>query len=142
MSDVDDVAVLDDVVLTFEVEPGRLLEMNFGGVTGTPFGPGGQQFVALHHLGAYESLGQIAVDGVSGVHRGPASADRPRAHFVDANGEETDIPERPVEQAREDMDGGFGDAERLEELGALAWIVDLRDFGLQLHTQRAHLVAR
>src|SRR5450759_3965394 len=99
MTDVHDVAVLDDVVLALQVKPGSLLEVSFGGVTGTAFGTGGQQFVALHHLGAYEPPGQIAVNGVGGVHRRPAAADRPSAHLVHANGEETDVPERLVEQA-------------------------------------------
>jgi hypothetical protein len=67
VADVHDVAVLDDVVLALQVELGRLFQVNFSGVTGTAFGPGGQQFVALHHLGAYETPCQIAMDRVGSI---------------------------------------------------------------------------
>ena len=142
MANVDDVAILDNVVFALHVELRSLPEVDFGGVTGTACGAGGQQLVALHHLGADEPPGQIAVDGVGSVHRRPAAADRPRAYLVLADGEETDETERLVEQAREDMDGGLFDAERLEELGTLAGILDLRDFCLDFGAKRADLVAR
>ncbi len=100
MAYMDDVAVFDDVVFAFDVEFTGLLELHFGGMASVA---GAGKLAVLHDLGADEPAGDIGVNGMRRFHGGGAVTDRPGADFIFARGEEGNITERPVEQARQDV---------------------------------------
>ena len=136
VADVNDVAVLNDVVLAFEEELAGFLELHFGVMAGVA---GGDEVGVLHDFGANEASGKIGVNGVRSIHGGFAVTDRPRADFVFANGEEGDVAQRSVKQPGKNMNRGFLNAERREKLGAFGGILDLRDFGFDLRAQLRRL---
>src|SRR5438034_3046827 len=109
MPDVDDVAVFDDVVFAFDEKAADLFELHFGGMARLRRGFGGQafrgggEFAILHHFGADEAFGDVAVDRVRGFDGGRALPDVPGADFVFAGGEEGNVAERLVELAGENV---------------------------------------
>src|SRR5262245_14204763 len=102
-SDLDAVAVHDPVVAPFEPRPVALLGLRLAARL--------QQPVAGRHLGADESLGEIAVDGARRVQRAVPVVERPGAHLVRAHGEERDDPEQPVAGADHEREAVLSDPE-------------------------------
>src|SRR5882724_11338333 len=135
VADVDDVAVLDDVLFAFDVELAGFLELHFGGVPHFRRGFGGQagggpdQVAVFHHLGADEAAGQVRVNGVCGIDGCASVADGPGAHFVFAAGEKRDVAESFVETTGKNVDGRFRDAQGGQELGMFSGILDLGHLG-------------
>src|SRR5687768_9784315 len=84
-AEIDHVAVLHDVVLSFRSEARAL--------AGRREAAGGDQIVERGHLGPDEAALEVGVDGARGAGGARAGADRPGAAFVLARREELDQPE-------------------------------------------------
>src|SRR5262249_2884767 len=81
-AEVDDVAVLDDVVLPLEPDLPRLATLRLARVL--------DEIVVGHHLGADEPAFNVAVDAPGRPARRGAASDGPGAALVLAGGEEAD----------------------------------------------------
>src|SRR5215217_706691 len=93
-ADVEDVAVLDDVVL--RLEPLQPLPRGLG------VRPGADEVVPADHLAADEAARNIRMNRARRLDRGRAAPQRPRPRLLLAGGEELDLVER-VLQAPDDL---------------------------------------
>ena len=84
--ELDDVAVLDDVVLALDAE--------FAGLAGLGVGAGGNEVVEGDHLGGDEAALEIGVDHPGGRRALGAGGDRPGARLLVVGGEEGAQPSR------------------------------------------------
>src|SRR3954471_10118051 len=90
---VEDVAVLDDVRLAFE--------LLLAGPRGLGMTAGRDEIVPAHDLAADEAAGNVRVDRLCSVERGLAAAERPGPRLLLARGEERDQVERLREPAHD-----------------------------------------
>ncbi len=118
-AEVDDVAVGDGVVFTFE--GGK------AGFFGLLFGTGFDEVVVGDDLGADEAAFDIGMDLAGGLGCEGAFTDRPGADLVFTDGEEGDEAEEVEGLAGEAVDGGFGEAEGFEEFVAFLFGLELTD---------------
>src|SRR2546422_8200449 len=95
----------------------RFLQPHFGSVASIS---GFNQVGILHHFSADEAARQVRVNGVRSVERSFAVAQGPGAHFVLSGGEEADVPERLVEQSRENVNRWLLYAEGRGDFSAFA----------------------
>src|SRR5688572_14492344 len=84
--DVDDVAVLDDVVLRLLAHQAGSLDLAFSAEP-DDIGDG-------HRFGPDEAAGQVRMDAGSGIEGGAALVDEPGTHFLLAGSEEQHLPGR------------------------------------------------
>src|SRR6266540_1059992 len=128
--DVQDVAVLDDVLLPLQAE----LPL----VPGLRLAAEGDEVVVVHDLGADEAALEVGVDAPRCARRAISAADGPGAHLVLADREEGDEVEQVVGGADEARLRRFGEAERGEELRLLRG-GELGDLRLDRCAEREHL---
>src|SRR5262249_57457101 len=105
-AEVDDVAVLDDVVFA--------LQAHLAVIAACGHRSACDQRVVAHHFRTDEAPGDVAVDLTGGELRGRLPGDRPRAAFVLADGEERHVAEEIVGRANHPVEPRFGQAEILE----------------------------
>src|SRR6185312_8736266 len=122
--DVDDVAVLDDVLLAFGAEEAALLGFGFAACS--------HKVVEADDFGADEATAQVAVDFAGGFGRGRAGRDGPGAAFIGAGGEEADEAEELVAHADGAGHAALRDAGGFAEFGGFV-VAEL----VQLHFELA-----
>ena len=98
--ELDDVAVLHDVVAAFLTELAFLLDLRHGAF-------GGNEIVIGDDIGLDEALFEVGVDHAGGLRGGVALVDLPCAHFLLACGEEGGQAERVVADACQLVEAGF-----------------------------------
>src|SRR5204862_6424460 len=90
-SDLEHIAVFDDVVLAFDAHPSLLLRLRPGSDV--------EELAPLDHLGADEAALQVGVDHARALGRARAGAERPRARLLLAGRQERPPPEEVVRRA-------------------------------------------
>src|SRR5207245_5260489 len=120
--EVDDVAVLHDVLLALETQLPCLATLRLA--------PVADEIVERDHLGADEPALDVAVDLAGGLERRRAAADGPRAALVLARGEEAHEVEQVVARADEAVARALGESEGVEESSAIGRL-ESRDPGLE-----------
>src|SRR5215831_6033506 len=110
-ADVEAVAILDPVLLSFETQPAA--------VACHLLAPRLEQLVPRNDLGADEALGEIAVDLPRRGHGAVATVNGPRSHLVLAHREERHEPEQLVAGADHQRESVFADAELRAEAIAI-----------------------
>src|SRR6185436_10632052 len=122
-AEVDDVAVLDDVVLPFEAY--------FAVIAAGGHRAAADQRLVGDDFGADEAARDVAVDLAGGELRRCAARNRPRAALVFTDGKERQVAEQIVTGPNHPVEPGFGQAEIREERGAVL-CVELCDLQLDL----------
>ena len=102
-AEVDDVAVLDDVLLAFEPD--------FAVIAAGGHRAARDQRVVADDFGADEAARDVAVNLAGGELRRRAARDRPGPALVLADGEERDVAEQVVARADDAIETGLGQAE-------------------------------
>src|SRR5947208_858110 len=97
--EVDDVAVLDDVLLALEAELAVFAAGSHGAAR--------DQMIVADHFGANKSAGDVAMDLAGGQLRGGSPRHRPGTAFVLAHREERNIPEQIVAGADDAIEPRF-----------------------------------
>src|SRR6185436_20895318 len=88
VTEVNDVAVLDDVILP--------LESQFAVIAAGSNRTAGEQMFVPHNFSTDEPAGNVAVNLAGRDHRGRIARDRPRAVLVFANRKERDVSEQII----------------------------------------------
>src|SRR6185503_14542881 len=101
--EVDDVAILHDVLLALEPHLAVFLARVHRAAR--------HQVIVADNLGADEAALYVAVDFAGGELRRSVARDRPGAAFVFAGGQERDVAEQIVAGADDAVEPGFGEAE-------------------------------
>src|SRR2546422_4331970 len=131
-AEVDDVAVLDDVVLALEPQLPRLAALGLA--------PEAHELVVGDHLGADEAALDVAVDLARRLEGRRAAADRPGPALVLAGGEEADQVEERVAGADEAGACALGEAQVGQERVPVGGL-ELGDLGLEPGGERHRLGA-
>src|SRR5438552_5500368 len=130
--EVDDVAVLHDVLLALEAELPRLPALRLASVA--------DELVEGDHLGADEAALDVAVDLAGGFEGRGAAADRPGAALVLARGEEAHQVEQVIARSDEAVAGALREAEVAEE-GSPIRGLELGDLRLEIRREHERLAA-
>src|SRR6185503_8611324 len=123
VAEIDDIAVLDDVLLAFETD----LAVFAAGLHRAAR----HQRVVGDHFRADETALDVAVDFARRQLRGGVAGDRPGAALVLADGEEGDVAKQVVARANDTIEPRLGQAEVREE-GLRIVGAKLGDFELDL----------
>src|SRR5262249_49855402 len=113
-AEMEDVAVLDDVLRAFEAHP--------AGVLGALLAVIGDEVGVGDGLGADEAFLEVGVDDARRLRRLGAAADRPGARLLRSDREIGDEVEELVAGADDAGEPGLVEPERLEELGLLRFV--------------------
>ena len=129
-AELDDVAVVDDVVLALEADLAELLGLRPAADV--------EQLVPADHLGADEAALEVGVDAPGALRRRRAVAERPRPRLLVAGREERAQAEQVVGAAHHAEQRALAEAEAFEHLGPLGRVGDRRRLGLELHAHADH----
>src|ERR1017187_744229 len=111
-AEVDDVAVLDDVVPPLQPLATLLADGEIR--------PGRDQLLGPDHLSADEATGKVGVDDAGGLQGGAAALQRPGAHLLLPGREEGEQVEEPVGIARQPVEARLGQPQGSQELAAVS----------------------
>src|SRR5262249_20111613 len=120
-AEIDDIAVLDDVLLAFQPQLPLVPRLGFAAA--------GHEVLVVDHLGPDEAALEVAVDPPCRS-RGPVpSADGPGLDLILSHGEEGDEIQQLVGGANEARARRLGKPQGFEKLALVLWI-ELGDFRL------------
>src|SRR5215813_14422359 len=117
-SEVDDIALLDNVVLA--------LEAHLPGILRARFAFARKVVGERDHLGTDESPLEVGMDDGGRLRRSRPDAHGPGAHLLGPRSKEGLEPEQTVSRADHPVESRFLETELGEELGTLA-LIELRD---------------
>src|SRR5215467_9371531 len=129
---MNDVAVLDDVVLTFEPEFSRLFALGFAAID--------DKVVVGHDFRSNKPAFDIAVNFPGGFFCHSSLANRPGAHFVLTGSEKAYKIHEPIRRSNESVTRRFVDADLLQKRGAIL-LVELGNLHFELACERQSLKA-
>src|SRR5258705_1539631 len=127
VAEIDDIAVLDDVLLAFEAD----LAVFAAGLHRAAR----HQRIVGHHFPADEAPLDVPVDFAGPKLAGGGAGNRPGAALVLADGEEGDVAKQVVAGSNDAIEARLGQAEVREE-GLRIVGAELRDFELDLRAER------